>query len=79
VILGNQALGGTAVGGGIANLNGARLTVAFSLIGGNSAVGVTGEGGGIFKETGSILDLDAAVFAGNFASTAGWKVFRGSL
>jgi phospholipase/lecithinase/hemolysin len=73
----NQAVGGRqSLGGGLANLNGAALTVSNSVIAWNSAVGgdrladgAGGDalGGGIYNGPASSLDLRQSILLGNTA------------
>jgi hypothetical protein len=66
-VIDNTAQGTFARGGGIANLAGAELSIAFSVIAGNSAEGLEAWGGGIFNDAGSSLDLLFTLVTGNSA------------
>jgi hypothetical protein len=66
-ILRNNVRGVMALGGGIANLGGAGLSISLSSIAGNTAEGLEAWGGGIFNDADSSLDLSFSLLTANEA------------
>jgi phospholipase/lecithinase/hemolysin len=75
--------GARALGGAIANLNGASLSVSHSLLFGNSARagdGGDGLGGGIYNGSGSVLVVEDSALVANYAiGPRGGRGFGGGL
>src|SRR5262249_950482 len=70
LLTGNRAVGERALGGAVANLNGAGLVVVGSVFSGNQAAGPIFSGGGAMSnETGATLAIVDSIFSGNVAST----------